>query len=95
MKSILTYLAVLTLSFNAFAVQVQGEPKTAALDNVELNLMNSPDTHLADQIVTSHSISEASADKPDEFMTALIVYLVIILIYTIYGIKAHSENIRD
>lgn len=94
-KSILTSLAVLTLSFNAHAVQVQDEPKTAASDNLELSQINSPDTRLVTQIVNSHSIVEASAEKPDEFMTALIVYLVIILVYTIYGIKAHSENIRD
>ncbi len=92
MKSILTCLAVLTLSFNAFAVQVQEEPETAALNNVEMNQIKSPDTRLATQIVNSHSISEASAEKPDEFMTTLFVYLVIILVYTIYGIKAHSEK---
>ncbi|MGZ5525932.1 MAG: hypothetical protein ACXWFF_13010 [Methylomonas sp.] len=95
MKSTLTYLAVLTLSFNVFAVEVQEEPKIATPNKVEQNQINSPNTHLATHIVSSHSINEASAEKPDEFMTALSVYLIIIIVYSIYGIKAHSENIRD
>lgn len=95
MKSALIYLAALILSFNVFAVEVQEEPKIATLNKVEHNQINSPNTHLATSIVNSHAISEASMEKPDEFMTALSVYLIIIIVYSIYGIKAHSEDIRD
>jgi hypothetical protein len=95
MKSALTYLAALILSFNVFAVEVQDEAKTVTPDNVERNQINSPATQLATPIVNSHAMSEASTEKPDEFITALSVYLIIIIVYSIYGIKANSENIRD
>jgi hypothetical protein len=95
MKSALTYLAALILSFNVFAVEAQEEPKIATPDRVEQNQISSPDTQLATPIVNSHAMSEASTEKPDEFMTALSVYLIIIIVYSIYGIKTNSENIRD
>jgi hypothetical protein len=95
MKSALTYLAALILSFNVFAVEVQEEPKITAPNSVEQNQITSLATQLATPIVNSHAISEASTEKPDEFMTALSVYLIIIVVYSIYGIKANSENIRN
>jgi len=95
MKSALTYLAALILSFNVFAVEAQEEAKIAAPDSVERNQIVSPDTQLATPIVNSHAMSEVSTEKPDEFITALSVYLIIIVVYSIYGIKANSENIRD
>jgi len=95
MKNALTYLAALILSFNVFAVEVQEEPKIIAPDSVEQNQISSPAAQLATPIVNSHAISEASTEKPDEFMTALSVYLIIIVVYSIYGIKASSENIRN
>ncbi|TAK64743.1 hypothetical protein [Methylobacter sp.] len=95
MKSILTYLAVLTLSFNVFAVEVQEEPKITAQDKIELNRENSPDSRLATHIVSSHTIPQASAEKPSEFITSLSVYLIIIIVYTIYGIKANSKNVGN
>ncbi len=95
MKSILTYLAVLTLSFNVFAVEVQEEPKITTPDKIELNQENSPDTRLATHIVNSHTIPQASAESPSELITALSVYLIIIIVYSIYGIKANSKNIQN
>jgi hypothetical protein len=91
MKSILTYLAVLTLSFNVFAIEVQEQPKITAAGQIALNQENSPATHL----VNSHTIPQASAEKPSEFITSLSVYLVIIIVYSIYGIKANSKNIGN
>ncbi|WP_027149802.1 hypothetical protein [Methylobacter tundripaludum] len=95
MKSILTYLAVLTLSFNVFAVEVQEEPKMTTPDKIALNQENSPGIPLAAHIVNSHTIPQASAEKPSEFITALSVYLIIIVVYSIYGIKANSKNIGN
>ena len=95
MKSILTYLAVLTLSFNVFAVEVQEELKITTPDKIALNQENSPDTHLAAHIVNSHTIPQTSAEKPSEFITALSVYLIIIIVYSIYGFKANSKDIGN
>lgn len=95
MKSILTYLAVLTLSFNVFAVEVQEEPKMTTPGKIALNQENSPVAPLAVHIVNSHTIPQASGEKPSEFITALSVYLIIIVVYSIYGIKANSKNIGN
>jgi hypothetical protein len=101
MKSILTYLAVLTLSFNVFALEVQEKPKIIKPDQmssvvkIALNQENSLDDYLATHIVNSHKIPQASAGKPSEFITALSVYLIIIIVYSIYGFKANSKNIRN
>jgi len=101
MKTILTYLAVLTLSFNAFALEAQEKPKITTPDQtfsvvkIALNQENSPDTHLANNIVYSHTMPQASAEKPNEFIAALSVYLIIIIVYSIYGFKANSKNIRN
>lgn len=92
MKSILTYLAVLTLSFSVFAVEIQGEPKITTLDKIELNPQHSPLTRLATESVNSHTIPQASAEKPSELMTALSVYLIIIVVYSIYGMTANAKN---
>jgi len=94
MKSIFTFLAVLTLSFNVFAAEVQKKPEITANNQIALNQENSPDTHLATHIVHSHTISQAPAEKPSEFITALYVYLIIIIVYSIYGFKANSKNIE-
>ncbi|TAN67309.1 MAG: hypothetical protein EPN17_11400 [Methylobacter sp.] len=97
-KSLLTYLAVVTLSFNVFAVEVQEEPKITMTDptspvvKIALNQDNSPDTPLANPIVNSHTIPQASAEKPSEFITSLSIYLIIILVYSIYGFKANAKN---
>jgi len=92
MKSLFSYLAVLTLSFNVFATDVQQEPTVTTQDNIALNQDNSPDTRLATHIVNSQAIPQASAEKPSEFISALSVYLLIIVVYSIYGIRAHSKN---
>jgi len=92
MKSILTYLAVLTLSFNVFAVEVQEEPAMTTPKPITLNRQNSPDTPLATPIVNSRTIPQASAEKPSELVTALSVYLIIIVVYSIYGFKANAKN---
>ncbi|MGZ5006548.1 MAG: hypothetical protein ACXWE9_00565 [Methylobacter sp.] len=91
-KSILIFLAVLVLSFNALAVESQEEPKIITPDNITLNPQNSPDTDSASHIVNSHTIPQASAEKPSEFMTALSVYLIIIVVYSLYGITADLKN---
>ena len=88
MKSILTYLAVLTLSFNVFAVEVQGDPTIIATEQIELNQENSP----ANNSVNSHTIPQASAEQPSEFITALSVYLIIIVVYSMYGYRANAKN---
>lgn len=95
MKSLLTYLAILTLSFNVFAVEVQEEPKILAPEQIALNQENSPDTPLAASIVNSHTTPQASAEKPSEFITSLSVYLIIIIVYSIYGFKANAKNTED
>lgn len=95
MKSILTYLAVLTLSFNVFAVEVQGDPTITATERIELNQENSPASHLANPMVNnSHTIPLASAEQPSEFITALSVYLIIIAVYSIYGYRTNAKNIE-
>ncbi len=94
-KSILTYLAVLTLSFNVFAVEVQEEPKSTTVDQIALNQEHSPNTLLAAHVVNSQTIPQASAEQPSEFLTALSVYLIIIVVYSIYGFKANAKNIEN
>ncbi|WP_333873550.1 hypothetical protein [Methylobacter sp.] len=94
-KKILPYLAALTLSFNVFAVEVQEEPKIIAQDKIELSQGNSPDILLATHIVNSHTIPQASNEKPSEFITALSVYLIIIIVYSIYGFRANAKNIEN
>jgi len=103
MKSILIYLAVLilTLSFNVFALEVQQKSKITSTDQTSsfvktaLNQEKSPDALIATNIVNSHTIPQASAEKTSEFITALSVYLIIIIVYSIYGFKANSKNIRN
>jgi len=101
MKSILIYLAVLTLSFNVFALEVQQKSKITSTDQtssfvkIALNQEKSPDALIATNIVNSHTIPQASAEKTSEFITALSVYLIIIIVYSIYGFKANSKNIRN
>jgi len=101
MKSILTYLAVLTLSFNVFALEVQEKPKiiktdqTSSFVKIALNQEKSPDALIATNIVNSHTIPQASAEKTSEFITALSVYLIIIIVYSIYGFKVNAKNLRN
>ncbi|MDP1773554.1 MAG: hypothetical protein Q8L15_14865 [Methylobacter sp.] len=92
MKSIFTFLTVLTLSFNVFAVEVQEESNITANDQIALNQENSPDTHLASHRVNSQTIPQASTEKPSEYITELSVYLIIIIVYSIYGFKTNSKN---
>lgn len=94
MKSILIYLAALTLSFNVFAIEVQEEPMVATTAQMALNQENSQDT-LAAHIVNSQTIPQDSVEKPSEFITALSVYLIIIIVYSIYGFRANAKNVRD
>jgi hypothetical protein len=100
-KSILTYLAVLTLSFNVFAIEVQEKSKitkpdqTSSVVKIALNQENSLDTHLAINTVNSHTIPQALGEKPSEFITALSVYLIIIIVYSIYGFKVNAKNVRN
>lgn len=96
-KTILTYLAmaILTLSFNIFAVEVQEEPKITATEQIALNQKNPQDTPLATDIVNSHAIPQALTEKPNEFITSLSIYLIIIIVYTIYGFKANSKNTEN
>jgi hypothetical protein len=90
MKSILTYLATLTLTLTIFTVEAQEVPTVTATEQIELNRENSPVTH----IVNSHRTPQASAKNPSEFITALTVYLIIIIVYSIYGFKANTKNIE-
>lgn len=91
MKSLLTCLAALTLSFNVFAVEVQEKPKITTTGQIALNQENSPATH----IVNSHTTPQPSAEKPSELITAFSVCLIIIIIYSIYGFKANAKNVRN
>lgn len=92
MNSIVTFLIVLTLSFNVFAVNVQEQPSITTPDPITLNPQNSPVTPLAAPLVNSRTIPQASTEKPSEFITALSVYLIIIIVYSIYGFKANAKN---
>jgi hypothetical protein len=100
-KSLSTYLAALTLSFNVFAVEVQEKPmltkpeQTSSFVKTALNQENSQDILSANNIVNSHTIPQASAEKSNEFITSLSVYLIIIIVYSIYGFKANSKNVRN
>ena len=71
MKSLLTCLAVLTLSLNVAAIEAQEEPRIITPNRISLSQANSPDTLSAIHIVNSHAIPQASAEKPSEFVTAL------------------------
>lgn len=93
MKSIFTFLAVLALSLNVFAVEIQEEPEINANNQLALNQKNPQDTYLASHIVNSPTVHQASTEPPSEFITALSVYLIIIIVYSIYGFKANSKNI--
>jgi len=95
MKSILTYLAVLTLSFNVFAVEVQEEPVTTTPKPITLHQENSPDTPLTVPVVNSRTTPQAMAAQPSEFITALSVYSIIIVVYSIYGFKTKPKNIGN
>ena len=101
MKSLFTFLAAFILSFNVFAHEIQEIPAVIAPDQASsfvklaLNQDNSPDLLFADTIVNSHTIPQASADKSSDFITALSVYLLIIIVYSIYGFKANSRNIKN
>ena len=99
MKRLLTYFAILTLSLNVFALEVQNKPniatsgQTSPFPKIALNQENSPDaTLLAAKIVNSHTIPQATAEKSGEFLNALGVYLIIIIVYSIYGFKANARN---
>jgi hypothetical protein len=89
------------LSLSVFANEVQEKQKASTPDQspsvVKIALIqeNSPDTHLATQIVNSPPIPQVSDEKPSEFTTALSVYLLIIIVYSIYGLKVNAKNIRN
>ena len=99
-KSILTCLAILTLSFNVIALDVQEKPtittseQTPSFVKTAVNQEHSSDTHLANNIVNSQTVPQAS-EKSNEFITALSVYSIIIIVYSIYGFKANSKNVRN
>jgi len=63
MKSILIYLAVLTLSFNVFALEVQQKSKITSTDQtssfvkIALNQEKSPDALIATNIVNTRCSS--------------------------------------
>ena len=100
-KSILTCLAVLTLFFNIFALETQGKPtittpdQTSSFIKTTVNQEHSSDTHLANNVVNSQTIPQTSTEKSSEFITALSVYSIIIIVYSIYGFKANSKNVRN
>lgn len=94
-KKILTCLAALTLSFNVFAVDVQEASKRTTQDSTELNQEHSPNTPLSTRIVNSQTIAQASAEEPAEFMTAFSVYLLIIIVYSVYGFTANAKDIGN
>ena len=93
MKRLFTFLAAFILSFNVFALEIQEIPAVVAPDQassfvkIALNQENSPDSLFTDAIVNSHTIPQASAEKSSEFLTALSVYLLIIIVYSIHGFK--------
>ena len=102
MKSLFTFLAAFMLSFNISAHEIQEIPAVIAPDQassfvkIALNQENSPDSLFTDAIiVNSHTIPQASAEKSSDFITALSVYLLIIIVYSIYGFKANSKNVRN
>lgn len=94
MKNILTCLAVLTMSFNVFAVAAQEEltMTTTVPVRIALTQENSPDAHLAAHIVNSQTIPQASTERSRDYLTELSVYLIIIIVYSIYGFRANSKN---
>lgn len=100
-KSILTCLAILTLSFNVIALDVQGKPTVATPDQTSsfvktaVTQEHSSDSPLANNIVNSQTVPQAPTGKSSEFVTALSVYLIIIIVYSIYGFKANSKNVRN
>ncbi len=85
----------LTLSFNVFAINVQEEPKITANDPITLNQETHRPLALATHIVNSQTIPQASAEQPSELITALSVYLISIIVYSIYGFKANAKNIEQ
>lgn len=91
-KNLLTYLAVLTLSFNVFTAEAQEELKMTTTEQIALNQENSPSASLASHAVNSHTIPQATTEKPSELITSLSVYLIIIVVYSIYGFKANAKN---
>ena len=101
MKSLFTYLTALTLSFNVFAIEVQKKPNITTSDptpsvvKTALNQEFSEVDYLAATMVKSHTTLQASAEKPSEFLTELSVYLLIIVVYSVYGFKANSKKGRN
>jgi hypothetical protein len=97
-NSILLYLALFTLSFNVFAVEVMENPKLILVDQAPLTVKvayiqeSLPGILSTAHIVKSHTITQTPVEEPSEFVTALGVYLLIIGFYSIYGFISQPKK---
>ena len=100
-KNLLTYLAALILSFNVLALEVQKKPNintsdpTPSVVKTALNQEYSRVDYFAAPMVNGQASHQASVEKPGEFLTELSVYLLIIVVYSLYGFRAHSKKVRN
>jgi hypothetical protein len=98
MKSILIVLATVILSCDVYALEFQKSQGIPMADQVpsSVNYLLNQDTTRnilqTNNIVESHTTSLASVENPDEFVTAITVYLIIILVYSIYGLKVSYDD---
>lgn len=99
-KKFLIYIAILLLPLNVFAVEIQDKSKldnyhqspsvmTLAFDQgISGNTLFTPNTF------DSPTMIEPLVDSSSEFLTAMIVYLLIIVVYSLYWIRFSSKNYR-
>jgi len=99
-KKFLIYIAILLLPLNVFALESQGKSK---LDNYQqppsvmtlaFDQGTSGNTVFTANTFDSPEMIEPLVDSSSEFLTAMIVYLLIIVVYSLYWIRFSSKNYR-
>jgi hypothetical protein len=88
----------LTLSSNIFAFEPQEKTQTynqvPSVVEAAFSQENFQHTLLAKNIVNSQTMPQSSTESTNEFLTAISVYLIIIIVYSIYGFTVSSKKIR-
>lgn len=99
-KKFLIYIAILLLPLNVFAVEIEGKSK---LDNyhqppsvmtLAFDKGTSENAIFTVNTFNSPTMIEPLVDSSSEFLTAMIVYLLIIVVYSLYWIRFSSKNYR-
>lgn len=83
MKIIAIYMLTLLLSFNALAIG-SWETQIPRLSNSLTVLQKSRAIPLPQKISTLDSVEQTSTHKQDEIFTEIFVYLLIVMVYSLY-----------